>query len=159
MEINRDAMMRVVKAARAAMRMAENMRPLMVDQKGSTWADEIYGFLEDALFIMSGEVLKAGQGFDDSNTIRILQSDMDDRACADWFIMMDKIRRRVGEPEETADGEIGIQTGDRQETADRTAVQQTAVTQVVQQPTPRIMNAADFDRHYRKNGGYKTIKC
>lgn len=136
MEINRDAMMRVVKAARAAMRMAENMRPLMVDQKGSTWADEIYGFLADALFIMSGEVLKAGQSFDDSNTIRILQSDMDDRACADWFIMMDKIRQLVSKPENDEQKRI-YDPND-----------------IVRQPAPQIMEAGEFEKVRDQNGGY-----
>lgn len=124
MEINREVLLRIVKATRASMRMAEDMRALLVRNNGSTCADEIYGHLVDAVFLISGEVLRPGQSFDDSNTVRILKSDMDDRSCADWFLMMDKIRKHIGEPEE------------------------------VWQPVPQTIDPEELAKLRKQNGGY-----
>ena len=125
MEIKRDALLQVVKAARAAMRLAEDVRPVLIDPRNETRADRIAWHLMEALFLMSDETLTAGQDFSkDSNTMRILKSDMDDGACADWFIMMDKIRKRVNEPEE------------------------------VRQPAPQIMEPQQIEQLRKENGGY-----
>ena len=126
MEINRDALLRVVKAARMSMKMADNMRPLLVNTKGQTWADEISGQLIDSLFILSGETLKPGQGFYESNTMLMLNSDNSDGTVADWFIMMDKIRKRISEPE-----------------------------QEVQQPAPQVMSPKEVEKLHQENGGYQ----
>lgn len=95
MEITKDALLRIVKTARLAMNAAETMQKLMVNSGGWTWADEISGQLVDSLFILSGEHLAAGKDFNnDSMTMRLLTSDMTDNAVADWFIMINKIRRK-----------------------------------------------------------------
>lgn len=125
MEIKRDALLQVVKATRTALRLAEGMRSVLADPRNETCADRIAWHLTEALFLMSDETLTAGQDFGkDSSTMRILMSDMDDGACADWFIMMDKIRKRVGEPEE------------------------------IRQPAPQIMSPAETEKLRKQNGGY-----
>lgn len=98
MNISKDALLRIVKAARAAIGVSETLNKLLVERKAWTWADEIYGNLSDALFIMSGETLTPQQEFfNDSQTIRLLKSDMSDGAVADWFIMMDKLNHRIND--------------------------------------------------------------
>ena len=125
MEIKRDALLQVVKATRAALRMAEGMRSVLADPRNETCADRIAWHLTEALFLMSDETLTAGQDFGkDSSTMRILMSDMDDGACADWFIMMDKIRKKVSEPEE------------------------------IRQPAPQIMDPVEAENLRKQNGGY-----
>lgn len=75
MEISRDALMRVVKASRAAMRLAEDMNRLMVD-KAATWADEISWQLSDALGMFCGEILNMEDDFlEDSRTVSLLKDD------------------------------------------------------------------------------------
>lgn len=129
MEIKRDALLQVVKATRAALRMAEGMRSVLADPRNETCADRIAWHLTEALFLMSDETLTAGQDFGkDSNTMRILKSDMDDGACVDWFIMMDKIRKHVSEPEKKPEE--------------------------VRQPAPQIRNPAEVEKLRRENGGY-----
>lgn len=97
MEISRDALMRVVKATRMSMSLAEAIQRLMLDKSSRTFADEIAGFLKDALFITIGE--SETKNFDDSMTMRLLTSDMSDGAVADYIIMMHKIRKHI-DPEE-----------------------------------------------------------
>ena len=128
MEIKRDALLQVVKATRAALRMAEGMRSVLADPRNETCADRIAWHLTEALFLMSDETLTAGQDFGkDSSTMRILMSDMDDGACADWFIMMDKIRKHVSEPEK------------------------------VQQPVPQIMSPNEVEKLRKQNGGVQYV--
>lgn len=93
MEISRDALMRVVKATRMSMNLAEAIQRLMLDKSSRTFADEIAGFLKDALFITIGE--SETKNFDDSMTMRLLTSDMSDGAVADYIIMMNKIRKHI----------------------------------------------------------------
>ena len=129
MEINKDALLRVVKAARMSMKLAEDMRPLLINAKGQTWADEISGQLIDSLFILSRETLKPGQSFYESNTMLMLNSENSDGTVTDWFIMMDKIRKHISEPE-----------------------------QEVQQPAPQIMNPDEIDELRKTSGGYPRTK-
>ena len=125
MEISRDALLRVVKAARMAIKAAETMQSLMVEKGGWTWADEIAGQLLDSLFKMSGEQLAVGKDFNkDSMTMRLLTGDMTDGAVADWFIMMSKIRNKITE-------------------------------ETVNQPKPQIVSKEDEQRMYVQSGGYK----
>ena len=124
MQIGREAVQPIVKAARMAMKLANDLHPILMDKHGQTWADEIFGQLADTLFIMSKEKLQPNQNFNDSNTMMMLRSDNSDGAVADWFIMMDKIRKRVNEPEE------------------------------VRQPAPQIMNPAETEKLRKQNGGY-----
>lgn len=127
MEIGREAVKPIVKAARMAMRLADDLHPILMEKHGQTWADEIWGQLADALFIMSNEKLAPGQNFNESNTMLMLKSDNSDGAVADWFIMMDKIRKRVSELEE------------------------------VQQPKPQIMEADEVEKLRKQNGGVQYV--
>lgn len=125
MKISRDALMRVVKAARASIRLAETMNKLTVDGKSWTWADEIASQLADALFITSGEKLESGQDFfKDSTTMMVLTGDMSDEGVTNWFIMMDRIRKRL-------DGKVEVQM-----------------------PKPNIMRVEKMTELYQQNGGY-----
>lgn len=93
MEISRDALMRIVKATRMSISLAEAIQRLMLDKSSRTFADEIAGFLKDALFITIGE--SETKNFNDSMTTRLLTSDMSDCAVADYIIMMNKIRKHT----------------------------------------------------------------
>lgn len=126
MEISRDALMRVVKAARMATKQAEVMQMLMMEKKVWTTADEIASFLQDAIFILSGEELATGQPFDSSNTMRLLTGDMDDDGVTDWLLMMDNIRRK-----HLPQGEV-------------------------KQPAPQTMSKVEMKDLYRKFGGYQS---
>ena len=59
----RDALLRVVKAARIAAALAEHTGKLMVDGSGWSWADEIAANLAEALYIYSGEELGDDKDF------------------------------------------------------------------------------------------------
>lgn len=127
MEIKKDALLRVVKATRMSMRMAECMKGLLADENAWTTADMIAGFLKDALFCIAGEELTVGENFlENSMTMRLLTGDMDDESVTDWFIMMDNIRNRHLKPQ----GE--------------------------ELPKPQTMSKEDMRSLYQKNGGYMT---
>ena len=89
MEISKDALMRVVKAARVSLRLAEDMSKLLVD-KTASWADMVSWYLEDALCTMVGEsVEQDGDFLKDSQTIKILNSQkMSDDEVTDALIDM-----------------------------------------------------------------------
>lgn len=73
MEISRDALLRIVKAARAAIRLAEDVNKLLIGQGRDTWADFIEGELTEALCSFGGEVLEPHQDFiRDSQTMALL---------------------------------------------------------------------------------------
>lgn len=124
MEVSRDALMLIVKATRASMKQAEIMQELLPEKNICTWLDYIAGFLQDALFNLSGEELTVGQTFDESSTKRLLTGDMSDEAVADWLIMMDNIRRKHLPQEE------------------------------VQQPAPHLFSREEMKDCVKKNGGY-----
>lgn len=100
MEIERDALLRIVKATRMAMRLAENIQKLFVDQAPWSVADEIAGQLADALFMMNCD--SAERPFADSMTMRLLKGDLNDEAVTDWFLMMVRIDQRRHQHEESA---------------------------------------------------------
>lgn len=79
------------------MSIAENMQRLLTG-KGRTWADEVEGELEDALFLICKDRIPEGKEFSASQTMLLLNSDMSDGAVADWIVMMDKIRNKVSMP-------------------------------------------------------------
>lgn len=95
MEIERDALLRIVRATRSCMKLVEAMEALLIDKNAWTVPDEIAGDLKDALFILSGEKLSEKESFDDSRTMKLLKSDMDDGTVADWFLMMDRLNKRI----------------------------------------------------------------
>ena len=83
MEITRDALMRVVKAARAALSLAETLSKSMdsiLNRRGTTTvADDIAGNLADALFQLSGEKLEPKQDFfNDSQVMGLLMGPRSD---------------------------------------------------------------------------------
>lgn len=90
MEITRDALLRIVKAARAATRLAEDMNKLLISQGRDTWADFIEGELADALCEFGGEVLEPHQDFiRDSHTMALLTDpDLSDEEVTAAFIGM-----------------------------------------------------------------------
>ena len=127
MEISRGALLLVIKAARTAMRMAEDMRRVILG-KGETVADQIAGYLEDALLIISGEQQQVGKTLnpDSSETKRLLTSDLlDDSSVVGWFCMMNSIREKHLAPKEEL-------------------------------PKPQRMSKEDMRDLYQKNGGYMT---
>lgn len=128
MEIKRDALVRVVKAARLSLKMADAMQLFMIDKRPWTVADEISGHLKDALFIILGEHALHEKSFDESMTMRLLTSDMSDGAVADYIIMMQNIQKHI-EPE-------------------------LAAPNIVQQPKPQIMSKEEFRKLKDQNGGY-----
>lgn len=125
MEITRDAILRVVKAARMSKNVAESLQQIMVDKKSRSWADEVFGQLSDALFIMIDDRVKAGENFDDSMTMKILNSDMSDGAVADTVITLNRLRNRIQGNEE------------------------------VHQPKPQIISKEAGQRMYVQSCGYQ----
>ena len=127
MEISREALLLVIKATRTAMRMAEDMQRMVLG-KGETTADQIAGYLEDALLIISGEQQRDGKmmDLDNSETERLLTSDLlDDDSVAGWFFMMNSIREKHLATKEEL-------------------------------PKPQTMSKEDMRDLYQKNGGYMT---
>ena len=91
MEIQRDALLRVVKAARLSLRMAEDMKNLLVCCNSRTIPDDISGQLCDALFYMCHEKLESSQDFiRDSETMKLLKSRMSDGDVTDALIQLEK---------------------------------------------------------------------
>lgn len=89
MVITRDALLRVIKAARMSIALADDMRKLLVNEHGCTVADEISGFLNDALFYFCGERLTSDQDFKhDSATMQLLTSSLSDEDVLDEFIQI-----------------------------------------------------------------------
>lgn len=90
MVATREAVIKVVSAARTARKMAQAMDELLVEKKVTTVPDQIFGKLADALFTMSGEVIRFDQDFEkDSKTMKILLSEeLADDEAADEFIRM-----------------------------------------------------------------------
>lgn len=90
MEISRDALMRVVIAARVSLRLAEDMKELLIDNGPPTWADEISWKLSEALGLMCGEVVNTEDDLgDDSETMKLLTSpQLSDGEVTNWFICL-----------------------------------------------------------------------
>lgn len=127
MEIERGTLAKIVAAARMSMKLAETIEMFLVDKNAVSVADVIAGKLQDVLFEISGETLDAGKNFNtDSTTMRLLNGDMKNDAVADFFFMMDKIRRIHLAPQE----------------------------EEVKQPAPQTMSKEEFHRMYVQNGGY-----
>lgn len=99
MEIDRDGMIRIVKAARTADKLAEAISKL-IGSRTDNLADRIFGNLADVIFDMLHEKGKV-KDFGDSMTMRLLTGDMSDEAVADFILMKARIERRVRESEST----------------------------------------------------------
>ena len=100
MEMNRDALLRIVKAARQSMKIAKVFGSLLIDNKGWTLPDEMTGNLKDALFTLAGETLGPGEQFKDSMTERLLTSDMSDEGVTDFFLMKSRADSRIRQAEQ-----------------------------------------------------------
>jgi len=88
MTIGKDALLRVVKATRIALHLAEDTRKQLVSG-GWTWADEISGMLCDVLFSIAGETLEPNQDFrKHSRTYMLLAGDLSDGEVTDEFIRL-----------------------------------------------------------------------
>ena len=124
MEITRDELLRVVKATRMAMRLAEATQKLFVDKGSWSIADEIAGQLKEALFRMSND--RNNGDFNDTMTMRLLTGDLNDEAVADWFLLMHRLdeRRHRIEQEEA------------------------------KQPKPQTMTSDEVRKMYDRCGGY-----
>lgn len=129
MKISRDALVRVVRAARKTMKMANTMQGLMAEKNMETVADIIFGDLADALFYISGETL-VNKSFDESTVMRLLNGDMDDESVADWLIMMSRIEERIRSGEEKKEEVV--------------------------QPKPCTFSREEFMNTLQRNGGYTT---
>ncbi len=103
--MNKDALLRVVKAARMSLKLAEDTKKLLVNERQQTWADEIAGLLSDALFHFSGDYIGPKQDFErDSRTMNLLRSNLSDGAVTEEFIAMVQQPRPVfTSPEEFKD--------------------------------------------------------
>lgn len=100
MEISREALIRIVCAARTAKKMVQALEALLIVRNAMTVPDQIFGNLADALFCMSGEKLTEKQDFDrDSRTMELLNSDMSNADAADAFIHMAWQNSRPKPPE------------------------------------------------------------
>lgn len=114
MEITKDALLRVVKAARLSMKLAKDTQQMLFEKGSWTVSDEIAGQLASALFVVSCEKLDAGKDFnEDSMTMRLLKGELDDETVTDWFIMMEKIDKRLHSNEQPTP-----QIRSKEETAD-----------------------------------------
>ena len=100
MELTRDALLRVVKAARTADRLAQDMKKLLVDENRWTWADEIAGFLKDALFLISGEKLPLEADFEkDSKVVGLLRGfESDTMVVSDIMQMAEENAPKMPKP-------------------------------------------------------------
>lgn len=73
MEISRDVMLLIVKAARASQGLSDCMKKIMLGCSGLTLADEIAGYLSEALYESCGEKIENDQDFlNDSQTMKFL---------------------------------------------------------------------------------------
>ena len=91
MEISRDALMRVTKAARISQKLAKDVNEtFMFDRTGTTWMDIVAGELLDALGDIVGEELGQDQDvLDDSQVYKLLTDpDLDDEVVTAAFVGM-----------------------------------------------------------------------
>ena len=99
MEISRDALSRVIKAARMAHDMAETIREMTCGTCRNK-ADDISGILEDALFDMNGEKLGVKDDFSESKTYQWLFgcSVPEDRIAGEFIRMAEENKPKQPKP-------------------------------------------------------------
>lgn len=68
----------IIKATRLSLRLADDMQRMLMIGAENTIADEIAGFLGDALFRFIGEDPEMCDNFYESETIKLLKSEMPD---------------------------------------------------------------------------------
>lgn len=87
--------MNIVKATRTISRLVDDTKNTF-RLEGTTIFDDVYGFLTDVLFDISGEVLRFDQDFfRDSKTIRLILSDLSDGEVSEEFELMHKLNKEV----------------------------------------------------------------
>lgn len=97
MEISRDALVRVIMAARTANNMADTIRKL-AGHPDPNEADMIAGALADALNMLNGEKQRVEDDFTESRTYQwLFRSAMSDAEVADEFIRM-ALRNKTEQP-------------------------------------------------------------
>lgn len=107
MNISRDALLKIVRAARAAQKLADNIRHLTGNSPVENMADSIAGQLADALNLLNGEKLGVADDFRDSRTYTWLyRSAMTDDEVADEFIRMAKGEPKMPKPNLISRGEF-----------------------------------------------------
>lgn len=89
MEISRDAIVRMIRAARNAAKLANDIRRIANVSDRNNAADEIAGDLADVLNKINGEQIGISDQFCDSRTYTwLFRSAMSDNEVADEFIRM-----------------------------------------------------------------------
>lgn len=74
MEVGKDAILRVVKAARIAMKISAGVR-MMSGADDTNQADVVFGLLADALYdVIDGKEMKVGEDFGDSEVVRLMEN-------------------------------------------------------------------------------------
>jgi hypothetical protein len=126
LEISKSALLKLVRAARMSLRLADDMKKLTENGNGLTVADNISGELNDALSLIVGERLSPEQDYlKDSFVLRFLKSNMGDGQVMQAFcaaIAWDEARGAEGEE--------------------------------VRQPAPVITERRRMRQMVRENGGY-----
>ena len=125
MEISKDALMRVIKATRLSMKLAEDTQKLFAEKGITSVADIIAGDLADSIFIISNEHLAQVGDFSDSQTMKILKSDLDEETAAELFEIRSRVYDSVFKGKEEPE-----------------------------QPKPHTFEKTDFTKLYEQFGGY-----
>lgn len=77
--IQKDALLRVVKATRLSLKTAEILSMLYSFDNGESYCDTVSGLLVDALSCIGREELEVGENFlENSKILKLLQSNMSD---------------------------------------------------------------------------------
>lgn len=99
MEIQKDALLRVVKSARLSLKLAEDLnKSIVLYGKTQTVPDAIAGYLCDTLYDLCGEQLGPGMDFlRDSVTMKLLTGSKSDGEVADAFLRIAE-EHRVKQP-------------------------------------------------------------
>lgn len=137
MEISKDALLRVVKATRTSIRVAETMQGLLTG-KHETYVDHISDALVDVLFEISGEKNTADRCVLDSQTMNLLKSDYTDETVMHLIVGMRERRKNQGLL--NADGQT--ETVGRHEAA------------YFVQPVPKFPNRQEMRKHAEAGCGY-----
>ena len=100
MEISRDALVRVIRAARVAKELADDIRKLNGDTTRDNRADRIAGDLADALQMMNGESMGVADDFLESQTYGWLFkcSVPEDRIAGEFIRMAEENKPKLPKP-------------------------------------------------------------
>ena len=85
--MNEEMVLAIVKATRLTLRMAEDMQNLMASKTKDTVADQVAGYLGDVLFDLLGEDPETCENFEETETMKLLKSEMPDEDVAKEFMV------------------------------------------------------------------------